>query len=97
MELRPELRDKLDSLTIEAYLYQDATGGVLTFRGPTWCVNPKTSIEAFSDDFVANEHGAMKDYAAMPGVALASFFTDPDILDRKAYTREFEVKLRRLM
>lgn len=88
MEIRPELYDRLKSLEIEAYLYTDTTGGVLTFRGPTWCVNPKTPLESFSDDFVSDEHGAMRDYAAVPGTALSSFFTDPEILDRKAYPRD---------
>lgn len=89
MEIREELMDQLQSLEIEAFLYKDNTGSVLTFRGPTWCVNPKTSIESFADDFVSNEHGAMRDYAAIPGSALASFFVDPSILDRKATPREF--------
>lgn len=90
MEIRPELYDKLQSLKIEAFVYKDATGGVLTFRGPTWCVNPKTTLESFADDFVSDEHGAMRDYAAVPGTALASFFTDPEVLNRKAYPRDFQ-------
>ena len=87
MELRPELYDKLKALKIEAYIYEDQNGGILTFRGPTWCVNPKTSIESFSQNFISDEHGAMKDFAAVPQMALASFFPDPDILDRKAMDR----------
>ena len=90
MEIRPELYDKLQALGIEAYLYEDSTGSVLTFRGPTWCVNPKTPLESFSDDFVSDEHGAMRDYAAVPGTALAAFFTDSELLNRKAYPREFQ-------
>ena len=85
MELRPELEDKLKSLRMEAYLYQDNNGGILAFRGPTWTVNPKTPLESYRQEFITNEHGAMKDFAAQPQTALASFFPDPELLDRKAY------------
>ena len=89
MEMRPELYDKLSALEIEAYILKDTQGSVLTFRGPTWCVNPKTPLLSFSDDFIADEHGAMRDFAAVPGTALAAFFTDSELLDRKAMPRDF--------
>ena len=91
MKIRQELYDKLKSLEIEAYLYHDEdSGDTITFRGPTWCVNPKTSLESYSDDFVTDEHGAMKDYAALPGLAIDSFFGDPEVLTRNAHQREFD-------
>ena len=90
MEIRPELYDKLKSLKIEAYRYDDQNGGIVTFRGPTWTVNPKTPLDSFIEDFISDEHGAMRDYAALPSMALSLFFTDPDLLDRKAYKRNFQ-------
>lgn len=90
MELRPELLDKLKTLEIEAFQYDDYSGGVLTFRGPTWCVNPKTPLATYYDDFIQDEHGAMRDYAALPGSSLETFFADPDLLTRKAYPRDFD-------
>ena len=89
MEIREALYDKLKSLKIEAYVYDDgANGKVLTFRGPTWCVNPKTPLETFTDSFVQDEDGAMRDYAAVPGLAIDSFFKDPEIITRNALSRE---------
>lgn len=89
MEIRPELYDKLKELRIEAYKYTGGnSGSIITFRGPTWCVNPKTPLETYTDEFIRDEHGAMKDYAALPGLAIDSFFSDPAVLDRNAIPRD---------
>ena len=79
-KVRPELLDFLRNLKVEAY----TTDTVFAMRGPTWIINAKTSLEDFLDDFVRDEHGALRDYAAVPTHALTPFFQDADILDRNA-------------
>lgn len=86
LELRRGLLDKLQQLEIEAYEMKDPETGEAFFaiRGPTWCVNPKTSLSSFKADFISDEPGALRDYAALPQFALTPFFTDPEVLDRMA-------------
>lgn len=80
MELRKELRDFLNNLEIEAY----KTDNTFIIKGPTWKINPKATLEDFIDDFISDEPGALRDYAAVPTHSMTPFFKDADILDRHA-------------
>lgn len=78
--IRKELLDYLKTLDISVY----ETDKVFVVNAPTWKINPKTKLDDYLDDFVVDEHGALRDYAAIPTHSLQPFFKDPDILDRIA-------------
>lgn len=78
--IRPELLDYLQNLKVEAYKSENT----FAMKGPTWLINPKTKLDDYIDDFISDEPGALRDYAAVPTHSLTPFFKDAGVLDRFA-------------
>lgn len=84
--LGPQEVDFLHSLNINAY----AQGDTYFVNGPTWKIKPGLPVEAFYQDFVQDNIGATRDFAAQPLNSSNPFFKDPGLLDRRAITYGYE-------
>lgn len=71
---------QIADLGVEAYEDDDK----YAFKGPSWIINPKTPLSSLADEFIHDEVGALRDYAAIPLSSNSPFFQNPSIIDRNA-------------